>query len=473
MTGSDRSLETHQAVAAESPATFHVVTRRGATYHFAKEMFPWIDRYAGPIRSCLGGFCLLLWLSLSTDARADEGWPQFRGTDGNGHSDAKGLPLRWSESSQVQRKTAIHDRGWSSPVVLGGQVWMTTATEDGRALYAVCVDLGSGAVQHDLKLFEVADPQFCHKFNSYASPTPVLEPGRVYVTFGSPGTACLDARTGKVLWERRDFVCNHFRGAGSSPILHGNLLIMNFDGSDHHFVVALDKETGKTVWRTERSVDFKDLTPTGEPEAEGDFRKAFSTPHVARIDGADVLLSVGAKAAYAYDPLTGRERWQVVERGQHSASTRPVFGDGLVIYPTGFSRGQLLAVRPGGQGDVTDSHVAWRVKRSVPNKPSILLVDGLVYMIDDGGIASCLDAQTGEFVWNERVGGNYSASPLYADGRLYLFSEEGKTTVLRTGRTFEVLAENQLEDGFMSSPAVAGKTLILRTRTHLYRVGGE
>ncbi|MDQ3350008.1 MAG: PQQ-like beta-propeller repeat protein, partial [Acidobacteriota bacterium] len=205
-------------------------------------------------------------------------WPQFRGPDGTG-TGAGAVALEWGEGTNVRWKTAIHDRGWSSPIVLGSQIWMTTATEDGRELYAVAVDRDSGKVLHDLKLFDVARPQFKHAFNSYASPTPVAEPGRVYATFGSPGTAALDSRTGKVLWERRDLECNHFRGAGSSPILFRDLLIMHFDGSDVQYLVALDKNTGRTVWRTPRSVDFKDLGPDGQPKAEGDFRKGYATPH--------------------------------------------------------------------------------------------------------------------------------------------------------------------------------------------------
>ena len=186
-------------------------------------------------------------------------WPQFLGPDGNGHSDALDLPLHWNERENVVWKTLIHDRGWSSPVILGSQVWLTTGTVDGRRLYALCLDRETGRVLKDLKLFDVAQPQYCHPFNSYASPTPVIEPGRIYVTFGSAGTACIDTRSFQVLWERRDIECNHFRGAGSSPILFQDLLIMNFDGSDHQFVVALDKRIGKTVWRTKRSIDFQDL----------------------------------------------------------------------------------------------------------------------------------------------------------------------------------------------------------------------
>jgi len=205
-------------------------------------------------------------LAASAGLRAED-WPQFRGPNGDGCSDSRDLPLTWSESENVKWKTPVHGRAWSSPVISGDQVWLTTATEDGRELFVVCVDRGTGTILRDEKVFEVEKPQFCHQFNSYASPTPVIEPGRVYVTFGSPGTACLDSKTGEVLWERRDFVCNHYRGAGSSPILYGNLLIMNFDGSDHQFVTALDKRTGKTLWRTERSIDFKDLGPDGKPFA--------------------------------------------------------------------------------------------------------------------------------------------------------------------------------------------------------------
>jgi outer membrane protein assembly factor BamB len=419
-----------------------------------------------------------------------ENWPQFRGPEGNGHSGAQGLPLTWSETQNVKWKTPIHGRAWSSPVIWADQIWLTTATEDGRQLFAVCLDRNSGKIVHDLKLFEVANPQFAHKFNSYGSPTPVIEEGRVYVTFGSPGTACLDTKTGKVLWERRDFVCNHFRGAGSSPIIFQNLLFMNFDGSDHQFIAALDKNTGKTVWRKERSVDYKDLGPDGKPEAEGDWRKSYATPHIAMFNGKPVLLSSGAKAHYGYEPLTGNELWRVEERSCHSAASRPVIGDGLIFIPAGFSKGLLLAIRPPGgesrEHSVVDAakvtaanptvsspsglQVAWKSTRNAPNKPSILLVRDLLFMIDDAGIASCLEAKTGAEVWRERVGGNYSASPVEADGRIYFVSEEGKTTVVEASRQFKVLAENKLDDGFMASPAISGKALYLRTKTHLYRI---
>jgi outer membrane protein assembly factor BamB len=412
----------------------------------------------------------ILLLTLSFFAPAAENWPQFRGPAGDGHSDARGLPLQWSETQNVVWKTAIHDRGWSSPVIFGNQIWLTSASKDGRELFVLCVDRDTGKVIRDWKLFDVAEPQFVHPFNSPASPTPVIEEGRVYITFGSAGTACIDTKTFRVVWERRDIECNHFRGAGSSPVLFGNLLLMHFDGSDRQFVMALDKKTGKTVWQTNRSIDFKDLDKNGKPVADGDERKAFSTPQVERINGRWEMISLGAKAAYSYDPLTGKELWRVEERGQHSASTRPVLGHGMIYFPTGFAVGQLFAVRTGGEGLITDTHVAWKVKRGVSNKPSILLVGDLIFMIGDTGIASCIDAKTGEQVWQQRIGGEYSASPVYADGRLYFFSQEGKTTVLAPARTLEKLAENQLDEGFMASPAIAGKAFYLRTRTHLYRI---
>ena len=353
---------------------------------------------------------------------AAENWPQFRGAD-QGRSDAKNLPLKWSEKENIRWQAAVHGKAWSSPVVFGDQIWMTSATEDGRELFGVCLDKNSGKIVHDLKLFDVAVPQFAHKFNSYGSPSPVIEQGRVYITFGSPGTACLDTKTGQKIWERTDFVCNHFRGAGSSPVIFGNLLLMHFDGSDYQFVVGLNKDNGQTVWKTPRSVDYGDQDKNGKPQADGDFRKAFSTP---------------------------------------------VWGNGMIYAAMGFAKGELWAIRPGGSGVVTDTNVVWKVKKNVPCKPSVLLVGDLIFMIDDNGIASCVDAKSGEDVWRTRVGGNYSAAPLYAEGKIYFFSEEGKTTVVEAGRQYNVLAENQLGDGFMATPAIVDGGIILRSRTRVY-----
>ena len=391
-------------------------------------------------------------------------WPEFRGPGGDGHAaPTSKIPTTWSTNENVKWKTPVHGRAWSSPVVWGKQIWLTTGTPDAKELFAVCVDADSGKIVRDQKLFEVERPQFHHAFNSPGSPTPVIEEGRVYVTFGSPGTACLDTQTGKALWERRDIECNHYRGAGSSPILYRDLLIMNFDGSDAQFIIALDKKTGKTVWRKDRSIDFKDLGPDGKPKAEGDFRKCFATPHVAIIDGKPLLISQGANACYGYEPLTGEEYWRVEERTSHSGGTRPVIGHGLIFFPSGWSQGQLLAVKPGGKGDITSTHIAWKVTKAAAKKPSLLLVDDVIYMNNDGGIVTAIDAKSGAEIWTERIGG-------FANGHAYFFSEEGKTTVIKPGREFNKVAENKLPDGFMASPAVTDNALILRTKEALYRI---
>ena len=413
---------------------------------------------------------LILLCTLAATSLPASDWPQYRGPQGDGHADTNRVPVTWSEEQNVKWKTEIHGRAWSSPVIRDQQIWLTTATPDAKQLFAVCVDADTGKILRDLKLFEVERPQFHHAFNSPGSPTPVLEAGRVYVTFGSPGTACLDTQNGKVLWERRDLECNHYRGAGSSPILYGNLLLMNFDGSDAQYIIALDKRTGQTVWRKDRSIDFKDLGEDGKPKAEGDFRKAFATPHVADIDGKPLLISQGANAAYGYNPLTGEEYWRVEERSSHSGGTRPLVGHGLIFFPTGWSQGQVLAVKPGGSGDVTTTNIVWRVTKAAPKKPSLLLDGDLIFMINDGGVATCLEAKTGKEVWSERIGGNYSASPIIAGGKIYLFNVEGKATVIAASREFKKLAENTLASGFMASPAVTDNALILRTKTDLYRI---
>jgi outer membrane protein assembly factor BamB len=389
-------------------------------------------------------------------------WPEFRGPKGDGTSSATGLPQAWSESQHVRWKTAIHDRGWSTPVVCGDQLWMTTATEDGRRMYAVAVDRESGKVIQDLELFQVEKPQpLGNSVNCYASPSPVIEPGRVYVHFGTYGTACLDTQTGRTVWARRDLPCNHFRGPGSSPILYRDLLVLTLDGMDEQYLCALQKTTGKTVWRTERSADFGTLS--------GDIRKAYSTPLLLSVEGEPQMVSCGSQAAYGYEPSSGKEIWKVRYSGFSNAS-RPVSGPGMVFVNTGFGKADLLAVRLGGKGDVTKSHLAWKCLQGVPLKPSPVVSGGLIFMVNDGGVATCLEAETGAVVWKERIGGEYSASPVLAEGRVYFPSEEGKVTVVEAGRTWKQIASNKLPDGFLASPAIAGKSLFLRTKSHLYRI---
>lgn len=394
-------------------------------------------------------------------AWAGENWPQFRGPDGNGRSDAMGLPLKWSETENVTWKTPIHDRGWSSPVVWGDQVWMTTATEDGKQLFAVCVGRHSGKIVHDVKVLEVDKPERIARINSYASPTPVIEAGRVYVHYGTYGTACLDTKTGEPLWARRDLNCDHHMGPGSSPILFGKLLIFHVDGMDVQYVVALDKTTGKTVWKTNRSIDYSRVLRF--------CRKAFCTPTVIESGGRLQMISPGAKAVMGYDPNTGEELWKIRYNGW-SMVPRPLFGHGLAFIVTDYDFPELWAVRPDGRGDVTGSHVAWKIRRGMPAMPSLLLVGELLYMVNDDGVASCVEAKTGRIIWKERIGGNYSASPLYVEGRIYFFSRQPVATVIAPGREYKLLALNELDELMLASPAVAGKAFFLRTQHHLYRI---
>ncbi len=390
-----------------------------------------------------------------------DNWPQFRGPRGDGQAPEAELPTTWSESKHIAWKTPVHGRGWSSPVVWDRQVWLTTATEDGRQLFVLCLDLDTGKILHDTKLFDVAQPQDIHLTNSHASPTPVIEEGRVYVHFGAYGTACLNTQTGAIIWQRRDFPCNHWRGAGSSPILFEDLMIVHFDGYDYQYVVALEKATGNTRWKTQRDIDYQ--------TDDGDLKKAFCTPTVITVDGQFQLISPAARAAIAYDPHTGQEIWRI-SYANHSATARPLFGDGLLFINSGFSKAELLAVRPGGHGDITDTNVVWREDRSIGSKPSHLLIDHLLYVVHDGGAALCLDAATGQRIWQKRLGGNYSASPVYGGGLIYCMNEEGTTSVIQPGREFHLVAANQLDDGCMASPAIVDQSLLIRTKTHMYRV---
>jgi outer membrane protein assembly factor BamB len=390
--------------------------------------------------------------------QAGDNWPQFRGPNGDGVSDAETAATRWSETENIRWKVAIHDKGWSSPVVWGDQVWVTTARADGKEFFAVCVDRRSGKIVHDVKVFADPKPAYCHPYNSYASPTPVVEDGRLYVHFGSHGTGCVDTATGKVLWLRRDFPCYHHRGPGSSPVVYGKLLFLLFDGFDQQYVVALDKATGKTVWKKERDIKYA--------EDNGDIKKAYATPSILEIAGKPQLVCPAAEATLAYDPATGDELWRVVHGGMNEA-TRPVFGNGLIYLTTGHTA-QLLAVRQGGSGDVTKTGIAWKANRGVPTRPSPLVVADRLYMVSDNGIATCLHSLTGKQLWQERLGGAFCASPLYAAGRIYMSDEEGRTHVLAADSTFQSVAVNQLDAGCMASLAVAGDALFLRTKTHLY-----
>jgi outer membrane protein assembly factor BamB len=416
------------------------------------------------------GFWVCLALLRPAWAGDTEQWTSFRGPTDQGLAESAGLPVSWSERENVVWKTPLEGKAWSSPVVWGDRIWLTNAPADGKDLFVLALDKRTGKILLNRHLAHVARPQYCIPFNSYASPSPVIEAGRVYVSFGSPCTACLDTWTGETVWRRTDLVCNHYRGAGSSPLIFRDLLVLHFDGSDRQYVVALDKHTGKTVWKTDRSVDFHDRDPdTGRPKTDGDFRKAFSTPAIAPVHGKPVLVSLGSMALYGYEPETGKELWRVESIGSHSGSARPVVGQGLVYSMIGYTAG-LWAVRPDGRGVVTSSHVLWKYNTSSPKRSSALLAGGRLFLVDAVGVAACLDAKTGRIVWKERLGGNYSASPICAGGRIYFFDESGRATVIEASDAYRVLAKNRLDDGFMASPAVSGNALFLRTTKAVYRI---
>lgn len=425
-------------------------------------------------------WCALLVLACVLSVRAQSDWPEFRGPSGDGNAPASpgkklaGLPLHWSETENIKWKTPLPYRGWSTPVVMNGQAWVTTATEDGHDFFAICVDAESGKVRFNEKVFHCEKPEpLGNDVNCYATPSAFLEPGRVYVHFGSYGTACLNSETAKVLWQRTDLPCRHYRGPSSSPVIFQDLLILTFDGADLQYVAALNKNTGETVWKTNRSVAWHDEDVPGQMAKDGDLRKAHSTPLlVSASNGKPQLVSTGAKAAYGYDPATGQELWRV-QYPDWSTAPRPLYHDGVAFLVTGLVKAELWAVKTDGSGDVTESKVVWKLKSHVAKTASPLLVDNLIYMVADESFVTCIEAASGAVVWSERIGGKFAASPIYADGRLYFCDKEGTTTVLKAGRTFEALATNKLADGFMSSPAVSGKALFLRTRTALYRVEGS
>lgn len=393
---------------------------------------------------------LLLVLTLLLTA---SDWPQFRGPTGQGQSDEHGLPLNWSETTNVRWKTAIPGRGWSSPVVQGDRIWLTTATEDGKSLRAISVDRNSGAIIQNVEVFRLKSAKLTNSKNSFASPTPLIDGDHVYVHFGAFGTACL-TQSGEIVWKTRLEYDNGQHGTGASPVLYDDLLIVSCDGNDVQFIVALDKLTGKVKWKKTR---------------EG--YQAYTTPLIVSLPAGDQVISPGAFRAVAYEPRTGKELWQVRYGEGFSNVPRPVYGDGMVFICTGFQQPSLIAVHPDGKGDVTKSKVEWRLDRGVPLTPSPLLVGDELYLVTDNGIVTCVDAKTGKEYWRARVGGNHSASPIYADGRIYFLSEEGESVVLAPGRELKHLATNQIEGRTLASMAVASGSIFIRSETHLYRIG--
>jgi outer membrane protein assembly factor BamB len=409
-------------------------------------------------------------------ADAGQDWPQFRGPHGDGTSAARNVPLTWSESNNIAWKVAVPGRGRSSPVVIGDRVWLTTALEQGVirtniksddmqtaehvTLQAVGLDAKQGKELWRTTLFEVDKPAPVHWLNSWATPSPVIEKGQLYCDFGTFGTACLDARDGKILWQTC-LPLDHQVGPGSSPVLWRDLLVLVRDGRDAQYVTALDKQTGRTVWKTDRPpIDT----------SKGDLKKCFTTPLLIASGKGTQLLSPGARWVVSYDPDTGKELWRQRHGEGFSIGSCPVFSHGLAIFSTGCMRPQFLAVNIDGTGEIPATNVVWRITQQVPVMSSPVVSGEEMYWVSDDGMASCADPRTGEIYWQKRAGGRTFASPLYAEGRVYFFAQDGKTTVIRAGRQFEKLAENQLQGPVVATPAIVDGTIYLRTDTHLYRI---
>lgn len=408
-------------------------------------------------RSFLSAFALSLgWL---LPLRAD--WPEFRGPTGQGHASGTGLPLEWSATRNVVWKQPLPGLGWSSPVIGDGRIFLTAGVPlagGGASLRALAVEAATGRLLWNTEVFAGPhiEAQPLHRKNSPASPTAIVEGDRVFVHFGHHGTACLD-RDGQIVWRNDRLKYDPVHGNGGSPILVDDHLIYNADGGKEPFVVALDKRTGEVAWRVARAVQPRQTF-------------SFCTPLLIAVDGVRQVITPGSGAVAALDPRDGRELWHVKYGGGYSVVPRPVYASGLIFLSTGYNRADLLAIRPGGQGDLTDTHIVWRTTKGAPLTPSVVAVGDEIYVVSDMGVASCFDAKTGTLHWQERIEGNYSASPLAAEGRIYFQNETGTGTVLKAGTTFMPLATNKLDERTLASYGVAGKAFFIRTEENLYRI---
>jgi outer membrane protein assembly factor BamB len=413
---------------------------------------------------------LILFLLKSQAQQTD--WTHFRGSNLDGISLEKTVPISWNDSTNIIWRTKIFGKGWSSPVVYGDQVWLTTASADGRQMYGICVDFSTGKQLFSLKVFEPVKVFSKHDFNSYATPTPCIEGGYVYLHFGTYGTACLRTADGSIVWKRTDLNCDHVQGPASSPILYKDLLILHLEGTDSQYIVALEKKTGKTVWRTDRPAECYD-------KLEKIGKKAYITPIIVNIMGKDILISNGSAACIAYDPMTGKEIWRIVE-GEDSTIAMPFTEDGIVFFYTGYvtpkegeQYSELLAVDPKGSGDVTYTKILWRMKSPILQLLTPVVKDGLIYTVDTKNYLFCIEASGGRIVYSKKLAKKYESSPIYAGGNIYFTSTDGETMVIRDGRTMEIAGKNKLRGEVFATPAILRNSIIIRTSEYLYRISSK
>ncbi len=388
-------------------------------------------------------------------------WPQFRGPNSDGHVTDCHSPLEWSDTENVRWKVHVEGLGWSSPVVVENRVYLTTAvpTNQGLSLRALAIDAESGEPLWNREVRNVAEAPAIHTKNSHASPTPIVQAGRVFVHFGALGTACLKATDGSIVWQNMELDYPHVHGSGGSPVLHDGKLVVVCDGSSQPFVAALDAQNGKVVWQTARSIQPR-------------ISHSFVTPTIALINGQTQALAPGPDHLAAYDLGSGEELWKVRAPGW-SVVPQPALGHGMVFYNHDYDHPELIAAKLGGTGDVTESHVVWRIKRGAPSTPSPLLIADELYFVADNGIATCVDAQTGQVHWAERLGGNFSASPVYANDHILFLNEAGIASWVQPGKEYKLVSQNELPGRTFATPAFVGDAMYLRTDEHLYKIAQE
>ena len=407
-------------------------------------------------------------------------WPDKNGPTYDGivpAAEAARLPLKWNAETgeNIIWKTDLEDEGHSTPVIGGDRIWFTAASVDGKKMYVYGIDRQTGKIVHHILLFENADPEILgNPLNNYAAPSPVLEADALYVHFGTYGTARIDPQTGSTVWQRRDINARHFRGPGSSPIVHGDMLFLTFDGIDQQYVTALDKKTGATLWKTNRTTDYGDLDKEGKPTRDGDMRKAYHTPSVMNLGGKETLVSVGSRAAFGYDATTGKELW-TIRHGGFNAAIRPLIVKQILILNTGSERAHTLGVKIDDKmsGDITESDVVWDREKRNASESCPVLVKGLLFQTTRGGIVTCMNPETGADVWEDRFSGQHLPSPIAAADRLYFSNDRGDTRVIKAGDKFEILAENKLPDAMTSAPAVADGAIFIRTKKQLFKLGSK
>jgi outer membrane protein assembly factor BamB len=416
------------------------------------------------MRTALATVILLVLCPGAPRSLPAEDWPQFRGPTGQGISTETGLPTEWSADTGIAWSTPIPGQGWSSPIVHGDRVFVTTATEEGSSLRLISLDRATGKIHWNVEVVKQGLESRLQQGNSYATPTPVTDGRHTYVV-AFDGSLAAVANDGSVAWTNRDFPYYSQHGIAVSPRVYGDLLVVPFDASsqgedkkvgfqkpwEKSFILALDKRKGEVRWKASRGLS----------------RIGHVTPNLAREGDRDVLVSGAGDVVQGFDLASGERLWTARSQGEGVVPS-VVVGDGMVYTASGFEEPTIRAVRTGGRGDVTATHIAWEQTRAVPMMPSFLYVAPHVFTINESGLAMCLDAQTGEVLGRRRVGGNHSASPILAEGRIYFLSEEGETTVVEASPTMPLVARNTLPDLCKASLAVSGGRIFLRTETTLY-----